>query len=166
VASGANALVVADKDWLQATSTTNISWNDFDTIFDTDTGACDVVSCVIGGTIDLIGCVWASKADVSALFDRYLFSAGVSGTNIDQYADVVVDALDQLFDDFCHGGRTSRLSRGSWTEYRASPSAAPAQPPRPGGSPWLAAQYGRRRLVLQAPARSRSPQPSGYSARH
>ena len=112
MASGANALVVADKDWLQATSTTNISWNDFDTIFDTDTGACDVVSCVIGGTIDLTGCVWASKADVSALFDRYLFSAGVSGTNIDQYADVVVDALDQLFDDFCHGGRTSRLSRG------------------------------------------------------
>jgi hypothetical protein len=111
VASGANAVAVADKDWLQFTSTTNFSWNDFDTIFDTDTGACDLVSCVIGGTIDLTGCVWASRADVNALFDRYLFSAGKSSTNIDQYAGVVVDALDQLFEDFCPGGRTSRLSR-------------------------------------------------------
>jgi hypothetical protein len=109
VVSGANAVVVTDKNWLQVTSTTNISWNDFDTIFDTRTGARDVVSCVIGDTIDLSGCVWATRADVNALFDRYLFSAGISGTNIDQYADVAVDALGQLFDDFCPGDRTSRL---------------------------------------------------------
>jgi hypothetical protein len=111
VASGANALVVADKDWLQVTSTTNISWIDFDTIFDTNTAACNVVSCVNGDTIDLTGCVWASRTDVNSLFGCNLFSAEISGTNIDQYADVVVDALDQLFDDFCPGGRTFRLSR-------------------------------------------------------
>jgi hypothetical protein len=111
VASAANALVVADKDWLQITSTTNISWIDFDTIFDTNTAACNVVSCVNGDTIDLTGCVWASRTDVNSLFGRNLFSAEISDTNIDQYADVVVDALDQLFEEFCPGGRTSRLSR-------------------------------------------------------
>ena len=58
VSGQVGAVIIGDKDWRQVTGTTNYSWNDFDTIFDTTTGSCDAVGCLLSNgnsTVDLTG---------------------------------------------------------------------------------------------------------------
>ncbi len=68
--SAAQAIVIGDKDWLKVSDTFNYSWNEFDAIFDADTGACDVAGCQLGG-LDLTGYTWASSTDVNEVLNSY-----------------------------------------------------------------------------------------------
>lgn len=99
--SSANAVVVGDKDWYQVNDLTSNSWNDFDAIFDSTTGVCDVVGCLLGGSIDLTGYTWASNADVNTLIAGYYAGPGLDGSNA---TTVVVNtgpaSLDRVFADF------------------------------------------------------------------
>ena len=98
--SGANAVVVGDKDWLQLTSTTGgNSWNDFDAIFDTATGACDVAICNLG-SLDLTEYTWASNYDVDNLFISYHGGAGLPSHTSDSIVYLEPPGLDQFFADF------------------------------------------------------------------
>jgi len=62
------AVIIGDKDWRQITDTAGYTWDDFDAIFDTSTGACDIASCLLGGTVDLMGYTWADNSEVNDLF--------------------------------------------------------------------------------------------------
>ncbi len=99
--SSANAVVVGDKDWYQVSDLTSNSWNEFDAIFDTSTGECDVVGCLLGGTTDLTGYKWASNADVNSLISNYYVGTGLSDANTpDEFIFVDPGGLDAIFSDF------------------------------------------------------------------
>ena len=49
-----NAVIIGDKDWLQLTATVDFSWNQWDAIFATTTGQCNVAVCQLGN-VDLTG---------------------------------------------------------------------------------------------------------------
>lgn len=72
-----DTVVVEDKEWAQVDLFTNLSWNDIDVV-------CPAGSCV-GGTLngfDMLGWVWASAADVGALFAATTNHPGV-GTYVE-----------------------------------------------------------------------------------
>lgn len=94
-----SAVIIGDKDWLQVTATTKYSWNDFDTIFDSTTGACDVVECLLGGAVDLTGYIWANNEDVNGILLSYGLP-GLSSVNASNTSLQGVDGLDPLFSIF------------------------------------------------------------------
>jgi len=124
--NGANAVVIGDKDWLQVTSTTNNSWNDFDAIFHTTTGTCDVGGCLLGGTTDLTGYIWANSAEVNSLLSSYHGSAGFPDTPTDSAIAVGPGSLDLFSTDFnaTFVGttviRTTGWTRDTWVAARGT----------------------------------------------
>jgi len=98
----AHAVMVGTTDWMQVTDTRGYSWNDFDTIFDTSTGLCDVAGCLLGGTVDVTGYQWASSADVAGLFQAYGAGDGTAPPEFGQNVGVSLTpgAFDALFADF------------------------------------------------------------------
>ncbi len=66
----AQAVVIGDNDWLKVSDTFGYSWNQFDAIFDTTTGACEVANCSLGA-LDLTGYTWASFTDVDEVLNSY-----------------------------------------------------------------------------------------------
>lgn len=99
IASTASAVVVGDKDWMQLTASGGYSWNEYDAIFDTTTGQCDVLGCLLGGTLDLTEYTWASNSEVDALFQNYTGS-GLASLNSDSRAYFGPNGLDVFFQDF------------------------------------------------------------------
>lgn len=99
----ANAALIGGKNWLQVTDTTGYSWSDLDAIFDTNTGQCDVVGCLLGGSINLTGAVWASSDEVDSMTAAVTGSAVLLPRNLDGdisrgYAASTNDPLFALFD--------------------------------------------------------------------
>ena len=80
----ANAVIIGDKDWLQITDTTGNSWVNFDAIFDTTTGECEVTACSLNG-LDLTGHTWASNDEVDNLLSGLFGVAGLSSLNSDNF---------------------------------------------------------------------------------
>ena len=126
-AGGANAVVVDGKDWRQVVDTTGYSWNDFDAIFDTTTGACDVVGCLLGGTVDLTGFTWASNADVSSMFDTYHAFTGIDNNYVaDHYVGLAPTSLDAMQSDFTPTNTipaSQRQTKG-WTRHQLNTNSA------------------------------------------
>ena len=98
----AHAVLVGTTDWMQVTDTRGYSWNDFDAIFDTSTGLCDVAGCLLGGTVDVSGYRWASSADVAGLFQAYGAGDGTAPPEFGQNVGISLTpgAFDAMFADF------------------------------------------------------------------
>tara|TARA_R110001583_G_scaffold7158_7_gene35704 strand:- start:7031 stop:7639 length:609 start_codon:yes stop_codon:yes gene_type:complete len=100
VISTANAgIIIGDKEWMQVTDTSNFSWNDFDAIFDTASGQCDITGCLLGGTIDLTGYTWADNSSVNDLLISYSLT-GFSSLTGNNYVPYGTDSLDAMLSDF------------------------------------------------------------------
>jgi hypothetical protein len=97
-AGTANAVLIEGKNWLQLTTVTNYSWDQFDAIFDTTTGQCDVAGCLLGGTVDLTGYVWANNADVDTMLSAFFGVSGLSSLTSDGNRTTGVDAGDALLE--------------------------------------------------------------------
>ncbi len=95
-----NAVIIGDKDWRQLTDITGFSWNDFDAVFDTSTGACDTVGCLVGGSLNLTGYTWASTNEVNDLFMFYTGGTGLDSLTLENSIATGTGALDGLFVDF------------------------------------------------------------------
>jgi len=100
LANSAQAVLVGDKDWMQVTATTGYSWNNFDAIFDTSTGLCDVTDCLLGGTVDVTGYRWASTSEVAGLFQAYGAGDGSVPADYGTSIDVGPGGFDALLADF------------------------------------------------------------------
>lgn len=100
VSAQANAVIIGDKDWKQVSETSGYSWSDFDAIFDISTGACNVSGCLLGGSIDLAGYVWANNVEVNDLFKFYIGGIGLTLLSIDSGVGVGVNGLDSMFTEF------------------------------------------------------------------
>lgn len=98
----AHAVMVGTTDWMQVTDTRGYSWNDFDAIFDTSTGLCDVAGCLLGGTVDVSGYQWASATEVAGLFQAYGAGDGTAPPEFGQNVGVSLTpgAFDAMFADF------------------------------------------------------------------
>lgn len=72
----AYAGLIGDKDWLQPSDTTGYTWAQLDSIFDTTTGECDVIGCMLGST-NLTGYTWATASEVTQMWN------GLLGTNFE-----------------------------------------------------------------------------------
>lgn len=103
ISGTSNAVIIGGKDWRQVTDTTGYSWNDFDAIFDTSTGACDVVGCLLdngASTVNLTGYTWANNFEVNDLLTSYSGVAGFSSLTSANSVDQGPGALDDFFNDF------------------------------------------------------------------
>ncbi len=80
----AKAVVIDGKDWLQITDTTGNSWVDFDAIFDTTTGECEVADCILNG-LDLTSHTWASNNEVDDLLSGLFGVDELSSLNSDSF---------------------------------------------------------------------------------
>ncbi|MDH5408897.1 MAG: PEP-CTERM sorting domain-containing protein [Gammaproteobacteria bacterium] len=96
----AYAVMVDGKDWLQVTDTRGYSWNDFDAVFDTSTGLCDVAGCMLGGSIDVSGFQWASFSEVTELLQVYGGGEGIVPTEFGTTVELTPGAFDIFFTDF------------------------------------------------------------------
>ncbi len=101
----ASATVVGEKDWVVFNELagglggTRGSGSDFDAIFDSTTGQCDVAECKVGG-FDATGYVWASTADVNALFQNYGFQlSSLTSDNVTAFSDIGSPIGNRLFYD-------------------------------------------------------------------
>jgi len=69
--TSSQAVIVAGKDWRQVTDTVRISWNQMDSIYDTNTGLLDTeVSTISSGTgevVDFAGYSWANATEVTLM---------------------------------------------------------------------------------------------------
>lgn len=58
------------KEWRQLTETVNITWNELDAIYDTNTGLLDTSVTIAGpDSVDFDGWVWASNDEVTDMFN-------------------------------------------------------------------------------------------------
>jgi hypothetical protein len=100
ISGTSSAVIIGDKDWRQVTETTGFSWNDFDAIFDTTTGACDAGGCLLGGTVDLNGYIWANNFEVNELLITYVGGAGIPNLAATSSVTYGIGELDAMFGDF------------------------------------------------------------------
>ena len=107
----AEAVIVGDKDWLQVSDIPfpgidriGYNWTDFDAIFDTATGECDVTDCVVDipyhEDLDLTGYTWASNSEVNELFMSYTGGVGLNSFNSNNAVQLEDGALFGFFNDF------------------------------------------------------------------
>ena len=98
--SSANAVVVGDKDWYQVSDLTSYTWNDFDAILNVTTGTCAVPNCLLGGTTDLTGYMWADNADVNTLLTHYVGATGFGSGTASHTEVFTAGSFDALFVHF------------------------------------------------------------------
>lgn len=79
VGDGANTRI-----WRQVSQTTNISYDQLDTIYDINTGELDTGESMIGD-VDFAGWTWASAEDVNQLFGVFLGLAGFPTDDLENY---------------------------------------------------------------------------------
>jgi len=76
------AVVIGEKDWMAVQPTNSLSWGNFNEIFDTTTGQCDVSDCKLvsqfGEEVDFTGYTWASNYDVNEMWKNYTGLAGLT----------------------------------------------------------------------------------------
>ncbi len=116
----AHAVVIGDRDWMQVTATTGFSWDDFDTVFDTSTGRCDVVGCLLDNgadVVDVSGYVWANNADVNNMVIAATGGAGLPYLDRTWVWDTgSPTALDSLFISFAQTVVVSGINQiRGWT---------------------------------------------------
>ena len=97
LAGQAQAVIIGDKDWYQVYDLTGNSWNDYNAVFDTTTGACDAGSCDFNGA-DLSSYTWASVADVDAMIATFTGQNLSSTVGNNSYSPAAMGSLFDLFD--------------------------------------------------------------------
>jgi len=124
LSSPAQAVLVGTTDWLQVTDTRGYSWNDFDAVFDTSTGLCDVAGCLLGGSIDVSGYQWASFSEATELLQVYGGGAGTVPTEFGTTVELTPGAFDTLFTDFAptYSSTNFEWMNGFTREYAIHPS--------------------------------------------
>ncbi len=130
-----HAVIIGDKDWRQLANDPQgqdgigYSWNDFDAIFDTTTGECDVAGCLLErpllGSVDLTGYTWASNSEVNELFKYYAGGSGLTSLNSNNTVQLENEALFSFFNDFNYtysdslGGQSMAWANGWTRNYSA-----------------------------------------------
>ncbi len=77
----------SDNEWRSLTDTTNLTWNQVDSVCNDTTFACfGSVTNIDGISIDMIGWTWASQDDVSTLFTE-LIGAPIPASGVYYHVD-------------------------------------------------------------------------------
>lgn len=73
-------ITIAGRDWAQVDLFLNLTWNDIDAVCPAATGGVCTEGTLNG--FDMAGWTWASQEDVNALFNTFLVSSGVGGSDL------------------------------------------------------------------------------------
>ncbi len=89
----AKAVVIGDKEWFPIKEIVGYSYNDFNTIFDTATGECDVEGCMLGGEVDLTGYTWATLEDVIKMWNAIPGQTNIATVPVNRKSTIIEEGV-------------------------------------------------------------------------